>query len=142
MARKASRSGLRIRGERVRPEVRRALVRFARWVRQEYDFPIRVPVYLHSAEYLTTRDGRRVVASFFAPFDRKVEPYIRIATGDYPKLKAQSGRDDALAALICSFAHEVIHYQQWTTTGDIWERGEARRAVAMLDAYARAVDRP
>ena len=103
---------------------------------------MRVPVYLHPTPTITTFDGRVVSASFFAPFDRNVEPYIRIATGDYRELKRKRGRDNALASYIISLGHEVAHYRQWQATGDIWERGVVREAVAMLRAYEKTVDHP
>jgi hypothetical protein len=101
-----------------------------------------VPVYLSPRAFIVARDGQRVSASFFAPSDAGVEPYIRIATGDYPRLRRELGRDDGLAAFITSMSHEVIHYQQWIETGDVWEQGVARKAVAMLRRYARTVKHP
>jgi hypothetical protein len=71
-----------------------------------------------------------------------VEPYIRIATGDYAKAAAAHGRDNALAAIIVSFAHEVVHYQQWVKTGTLTERGVRRRANDMLRRYESTTDRP
>lgn len=136
------RRGLRIRGARGHPVVRRALIRYAKWLRNYYEFPIRVPVYLFPSETIFTRDGERVSASFFAPYDRSVEPYIRIATGDYPELRRLRGRDDALAAFITSLSHEVVHYFQWIETGDIHERGVIGKADSMLLRYAAEVDRP
>jgi hypothetical protein len=136
------RTGLRIRGARGHPVVRAALIRYARWVRTQYQFPIRVPVYLGPKELVTTIDGNRCSASFFAPWDLAEEPYIRIATGDYPLLKRQSGRDAALAAFIVSMSHEIVHYRQWVETGDVWERGVDRKAVAMLRRYELTVDHP
>ena len=122
--------------------VRAAYIRFARWLRANHEFPIRVPVYLNPGEQIVTVHGEHVSASFFAPWDRSVEPCIRVATGDYPSLKRERGRDNALAAFITSLSHEVIHYQQWIKTGDISERGVGRRAVSMLRAYEKTVDRP
>jgi hypothetical protein len=139
---KPPRSGLHIRGARGHPVVHRSFIRFARWLRTQYDFPIRVPVYLFPSEYIITMHGERVVASFFAPWRRDVEPMIRIATGDYPSLRRQIGRDHALAAFLNSFAHEVVHYQQWIATGEISERGVVRRAGSIVDAYARTVAHP
>ena len=136
-----SRADLRIRGHRGNRVVCRALIRFARWLRTEYEFPMRVPVYLSPNEHVTTVSGERASASFFAPFDREVEPFIRIATGDYTELRARRGRDNALASFVCSFAHEVIHYRQWIETGEVWEDGVARRAVRILRNYARSTDR-
>ncbi len=95
----AVRTGLRIRGARGHPRVRAAIIRFARWLRREYEFPIRVPVYLFPSERIVTIHGEIVCASFFAPWNRRVEPYIRIATGDYAQLRNERGRDDALAAI-------------------------------------------
>jgi hypothetical protein len=86
--------------------------------------------------------GEHVSASFFAPWKRQEEPYIRIATGDYPALKRKRGRDNALAAFVTSLSHEVVHYQQWVETGETSERGVAGRARSMLSQYSKAVDRP
>src|SRR2546421_6253232 len=86
-ARKSNmRTGLRIHGERGDPSVRDALIRYARWLRSNYSFPVRVPVYLKPGEQFMTAEGEIAVSSFFAPFDRGEEPYIRIATGDFSSL--------------------------------------------------------
>ena len=122
--------------------MRAALVRYARWLRKQYEFPIRVPVYLSPRYEIVTIDGERCSASFFAPWDRNVEPFIRIATGDYPELKRELGRDNALGAYLCSLSHEVVHYRQWVETGEVFERGVIARADAMVSRYAKTVDRP
>lgn len=95
------------------------MIRFARWLRANYEFPIRVPVYLSPHAYLMTRHGEVAFATFFGPFGRDTEPYIRIATGDYAvHNKKKEGRNNALASYLVALAHEVIHYQQWVKTGD------------------------
>ena len=137
-----TRTGLRIRGQRGHPCVREALKRFAKWLRQEYDFPIRVPVYLNQPRRFVTIEGEEVTASFFAPYDLNVEPYIRIATGDYDDLVAKSNKNDALAAYIISLAHEIVHYQQWITDGNTSEEGIEKEAVAILRRYEQTVDEP
>ena len=91
---------------------------------------------------LTTVDGLRAVATFFAPWDREQEPYIRIATGDHDDIESECGRDDALAEYIDSLSHEIVHYLQWVETGETWERGVSVRATAMLRKYGQAVDHP
>jgi hypothetical protein len=142
MRAKRNRTGIRIRGARGHPEVRRAFIRFAKWLRQEYDFPIRVPVYLFPSEQIITMHGERVSASFFAPYNRTMEPFIRVATGDYVQIKKEVGRDDALAACLNSFAHEFVHYQQWVASGNISERGVIRRAQSIVDRYAMTTGHP
>ncbi len=137
-----SRAGLLIRGARGHPVVRRAFIRYARWLRSNYEFPIRVPVYLSPRKELISMNGGTASATFFAPWDRAEEPYIRVATGDYPTEQKRCGRDDALATLIHSFSHEIVHYQQWVETGEMWERGVEVKADTMLRRYAREVDRP
>jgi hypothetical protein len=136
------RTGIRIRGARGNPHVRAALIRFARWSRREYDFPIRVPVYLFPSEQIVTMHGHRVSASFFAPFDRRDEPFIRIATGDYLQLRTELGRDNALGGFLQSLAHELVHYQQWVATREISERGVIREARRIVERYALTTDHP
>ena len=139
---KKKRTGLRICGARGHREVRAALIRYASWLRRNYEFPIRVPVYLSPRERITTMHGLQVTASFFAPWNRKVEPYIKVATGDYSSLKKEDGRENTLAEFIASMSHELVHYWQWLETGDVWERGVERKADAMLRRYELTVDHP
>ena len=103
---------------------------------------MRCPVYLFPTETIITQDGEEVSASFFGPYDRNVEPYIRIATGDYADLEQVDGRDDTLASFIHTLSHEIIHYFQWCDTGNATERGVDRKADTMLRRYALDVDRP
>ena len=57
---------------------------------------------------LKTRDTRELAsATFFAPYDKTVEPYIRIATGDYEVLVSERGKNHALWAILRSMAHEI-----------------------------------
>lgn len=130
-----TRTGLRIRGQRGHSNVKEALKRFAKWLRQEYTFPIRVPVYLNQHHQFITCEGEEATASFFAPYDSAIEPYIRIATGDYDELVASWGRNDALESYMCSLAHEIIHYQQWISDGVTKEEGVVEEAMAILRRY-------
>jgi hypothetical protein len=136
------RSGLRVRGARAHPVVRGAAIRFAAWLRGYYEFPVRLPIYLSPRPLLISLNGEECSATFFAPWEPTVEPYIRVATGDYLDLRKARGRDDALSCYLCSIAHEIVHYQQWIDTGEIWERGVVSRADRIVDAYATHVPRP
>lgn len=136
------RGGIRIVGRRGDPAVRGALIRYAAWLRQHYRFPVRVPVYLLPGEQFVTSEGKIAEMSFFAPIDRSEEPYIRIATGDFPSLKRQKGRDNALAAFISWLSHQIVHYWQWVETGSTSERGVESRAAGMLREYEKQVSNP
>jgi hypothetical protein len=107
---KQMRSGLRIRCLGINEEVRTAILNFACFLRQQVHFPIRVVVYVRKDELVKNIYGELVYGTFFAPYDKLVEPYIRLATGDFYKLKDELGRDDALAAILHTFAHVVVHY--------------------------------
>lgn len=136
------RGGLRICGHLAHNDVRDAIVRFARWLRVEYRFPVRCPVYLSPHDRLTTLDGSIVSASFFAPWDPDIEPYVRIATGDYRRPRKRSERNDVLAGYLHSLAHELVHYWQWIESGNITERGVVVRARSIVDSYALTTDNP
>ncbi|MEM6471541.1 MAG: hypothetical protein AAF802_18415 [Planctomycetota bacterium] len=107
-----------------------------------YAFPVRVPVYLSPHRRIVTIDGGVATATFFAPWEPDVEPYIRVATGDYPDDRLTRGRDNALAGFLASVAHEVVHYHQWVETGQTTERGVVIRANNIVDRYALTTDHP
>ena len=126
----ARRVGLRFRYERgVHPEVKGACAQFAAWVRTQYYFPLRVIVYVKDAKTIKTKDGDRVVGSFFEPFSYFDEPYIRIATGDYDELVSNLGNDDALASILFTLAHELTHYYQWINNISLTSIGRERQAT-------------
>ena len=140
--RREQRSGLRIRGHRGNPHVRGALIRYARWLRLRFEFPIHVPVYLLPSHTVRTMHGEECSASIFLPWSKKQEPFIRIATGDYPLLARQRGRNNVLAAYLVSLSHEVLHYQQWIHTGSSSERGVGARAAGLVRRYSESVAAP
>lgn len=141
------RTGLRLRFDpNVDPEVKTACKNFAKWLRSEYYFPLRVPVYVKAQERIKARDGELVVGTFLGPYDYSLEPYVRIATGDYPELLEERGRDNALASILISMAHELTHYFQWINNLQLTDIGRERQATQyaryILDEYAETRDHP
>lgn len=91
-------------------------------------------------------DGDKVYGTFFEPDDFLVEPYIRIATGDYQEMQRKYGKDNALASILQTIAHELTHYFQWinqienTSVGA--ERQATRYSRLILDEYAKTREHP
>lgn len=138
------RKGLRIRTETgVHPEVKRACLEFAKWLRTAYDFPIRVVVYLKIDYKIKNRYTKeQISATFFAPYDKNEEPYIRVATGDYLEMVYKRGQDNALAAILGSIAHELGHYYQWVDDTELDEEGAENCREELLEQYAETRDHP
>lgn len=140
---KQVRSGLRIRYLGIDDDVRMAILNFANWLRRQIKFPIRVVVYVKSDKQVKNIYGEFVYGTFFAPDDKSVEPYIRVATGDYFNLKEELGRDDALAAILHTLAHEVVHYEQWLKEDNCFDERKANyRATRLVHKYAETRDHP
>ena len=141
------RSGLRFRFDKnIHEEVRAACLDFGKWLRSEYRFPMRVPVYVKSTVRLKCMDGDLACGTFFGPFDHTLEPYIRLAAGDYPVLREKLGRDRALDEILTSLAHELTHYFQWLNQIRLTETGEERQAKRysqmIMGRYAEAGREP
>lgn len=108
------RSGLQLRFQKgVDSELKRACIEFAKWLRSEYIFPVRVPIYFKVSKYVKALDGELVSAKIFLPYDINIEPYITAATGDVKELIEEIGNDNALASILGTIAHELTHYFQW-----------------------------
>ncbi len=137
------RNGLRLRSLKgVDPEVRRACLDFCKWLRKNIYFPVRIVIYLKKDYRLRNLAGEFVSATFFAPYDKNVEPYIKIATGDFCELEKEWGRDRALAAYLNSIAHEIIHYIQWLNDLPFDERKANYKSKKLVDKYALIKQHP
>lgn len=124
------RSGLYLRIDKnVNPKVAQFCKQFAKWLRKEFYFPIRVVVYIKSSYRIKARDGDMVIGTFLRPFDYKVEPYARLATGDYQELVEKSGEEQAMWAILRSFSHELTHYFQYINNLPLTLIGEERQAT-------------
>jgi len=134
------RTGLRIRVMKdINPEVRTEFILLVKWLRIQMDFPIRVVVYLKPDYRIKNKFTKELVtATFFAPYTHEEEPYIRVATGDYDELLNDIGRDKALALLLHSLAHEIIHYKQWLKDPmcEFSEEEANLKADNLIDEYA------
>lgn len=141
------RTGLRLVIEKsVNDEVKRACKDFASWLRKEYSFPVRVPVYIKASKTIKARDGEFVTGTFFMPDNMRLEPYMRIATGDYKLLVDEIGKDNALASILATIAHELTHYFQWINNIKLTEIGYERQARAyekyIIEEYSETRDHP
>lgn len=73
--------------------------------------------------------GEWVTASFFWPYDKLDEPYIRVATGDFQELISDTDKYDTLAGILASITHELTHYFQWANSFEQTPRGEEWQAT-------------
>ncbi|MGE7186373.1 hypothetical protein ACQKKK_21100 [Peribacillus sp. NPDC006672] len=136
------RTGLRLRSEAgVHPEVRSVCIKFCKWLRTQMEFPVRVVIYLKKDYQIKNRTTKQMVtATLFAPYDKNVEPFIRIATGDYSELIEERGTKDALYAMLDSIAHEIIHYQQWLENRELNEEEAEEKGYKFVDSYAETIN--
>ena len=132
--------GLRVRVDRgVDDKVRSFCLDFAKWLRKEFGFPLRVNIYIKESYRIRAKDGDLVVGTIWRPDDMSNFPYIRIATGDYTELVEERGVEQAMWAILWTFAHEIVHYFQHINGLQLTLRGEeiqaSRGAQYILDAY-------
>lgn len=132
--------GLRIRIDKeVDSTVHKFCIEFSKWLRKEFEFPLRVNVYIKKDYRIRAKDGDMVVGTFWRPENYNGCPYIRLATGDYLELVQDRGEEDAMWEILRTFAHELTHYFQYINNLKLTLRGEERQANAyadyVLDAY-------
>jgi hypothetical protein len=92
-------------------------------------------VYIKKDYQIKTLDTKEMVSATFFPYDKDVEPYIRVATGDYLELVSERGEEDAVFAILNSMAHEIIHYQQWIEDRDFDEDEAENTSTILVDNY-------
>jgi hypothetical protein len=112
------RTGLRIRYHKVDNQVANHFKLFAKWLRKKFDFPVRVRVYLSEKKFVISKDGEQCISIFLAPYDNQIEPYIRIATGDYEDLICERGQEEAIFEILFPLALEIKRYIKWLSNND------------------------
>ena len=136
-----SRTGLRVVTRiGVHNDVRRAVLKFASWIRLRYEFPIRLTIYLSGKEHICLSSGECGSSLFLEPFNKTDEPHITIAAGDYASLLKECGnRDDALCATVNSAVLHILNYQNWWFD-HTWSKATiGRNRKKLLRAYATDV---
>lgn len=138
---KTYRTGLRLVFDNgVDPILRNACKTFSAWLRKEYFFPVRVPIYFKNKLKLRCQDGDLTYGTFLEPSSYDIEPYIRVAVGDFPKLCSEWGDDEATYYVYNLMAHELTHYFQWINGLKLTPIGRERQATAyaqyITDEYA------
>ena len=122
------RKGLALRFEKgVHSDIKLLFTDFAKWLRKNYHFPIRVTVYVKESETIKLMNGSMAWGSF-KYFDTFDEPYIRIPTGDYLKQAELVGEETAAYTILTSFVHELTHYFQWINGFEQTEEKSERQA--------------
>ena len=127
-------------------DLKRSCIRFCRWLRRRFVFPIRVDIYFKSTVYVTTKSGKKMYCTCWLPDYKDYHPYIRIATGDFHVRVLEWGRDNAIAAILKDIGRMLTHYYQWINDLEQTEQQEkrqvARCACLILDQYAADRDHP
>jgi hypothetical protein len=117
------------------------------FLRKEYFFPLRVVAYIKNKKKIRAMDGDLVYGTFWSmEDDYTVEPYIRVAAGDYLDLCDRWGKDSALTAILLTIGHELTHYFQWINALELTPIGMERQATKyaryVLDDYAETREHP
>ena len=60
--------------------------------------------------------------------DYTVEPYIRVAAGDYEELCEKWSKESAVYSILAMMAHELTHYYQWINSLKLTPIGAERQA--------------
>ena len=126
--------------------VKNAIKKMVSWLRKNYEFPVRIRIYVKAGTMVKSRDGDLVPDLFFWPYNRNEEPYIKIATGDYSDLLNRLSPDDALATILIALLQELTHYFQWLNGLEFSNSNLKRQATicarAIMKRYAETREHP
>jgi len=141
------RKGLRFKFDSgISSDVKSVCKDFGKWLRQEFVFPIRLPIYVKNTETIIAKDGESVYGTFSFSDNREFEPYIRIAVGDYQIEQEKIGRSRAMTTILLQIAHEITHYYQWINGYDLSEGKAETQAVKyslkIKNEYAMTREQP
>lgn len=141
---KKPKKGLYIKFEKNVPiPVRGFCLDFIKWVRKNFEFPIKVNIYVKESYRVKAKDGEMVVGTFWRPSIYGTQTYIRLATGDYYELVKQRNEEQAMWMILLTLSHELTHYFQYinkiSLTGLYEERQAEKYGDYILHQYDKFV---
>lgn len=116
-------------------ELKTYVEEFVEWLSLKFDFPVFIDIYVFSPKYILNSKNEKVSALFFAPFKSNLKPFVKVATGDFDFLIKEIGLTNAIGSILCSLAHEVIHYNQWIQNIDFDEDAANSKANLLVQEY-------
>ena len=119
-------------------QVKLACIEFSKWLRKKYEFPVKLNVYIKSNRFIISKKKEQVSATIFCPFNKTHEPYIKVSTGDYEEMKLRNGIYSAIMAILCSFAHEIVHYFQWIEDRQFKEKEAKVKSVEIVEEFSES----
>lgn len=124
------RKGLRLNFEKgIDSNIRKECLKYCNWLRNKYEFPMRIPIYFKNVPYIKAKDGDHVSAIFFGPYERYIEPFISISLGKFADDVNIYGYKNCIIGIFNSITHELTHYFQWINNIELSEKGEELQAV-------------
>lgn len=97
----------------VHPYVRDWLWEYAHWLRQTYNFPVRVHVYCRVGKKVPCRFSKPAYGVTWVPDDTNMCPNIRLACGLFsPDEPITIEMWIETQAIMFTFTHEIMHYFQ------------------------------
>jgi hypothetical protein len=123
-------------------DLRREMIRFARWIRENYLFEIPLEIRLYGLHELKDTDGTCWDILRWQSTLGRQPVYIEIAVGDYPTNVTSDGRDQALTWVADNIAHQLKHYFQMVNDAPTRCGHASRWADKLLDAFLSGAPTP
>ena len=93
------------------PELREFYLRFSKWLRGRYVFPVHLTVYVLNQEKIRLRDGTLKYGSF--RFYPTRSPRIKVPSKVEAALLEECSLAEVYVMILSSLVHELTHYFQW-----------------------------
>ena len=118
-------------------ELRQQYIAFARWLRKNYRFPVRVNVYIVNSEKIELLNGNLAYGSF--RWYKNRPPIIKIPSAITRETNETYSKEDIYYSILSSLVHEITHYFQWITYSNQNDNSSERQAnyyrFRILDLY-------
>ena len=91
--------------------LREFYLRFSKWLRGKYVFPVHLTIYVLNQEKVRLRDGTLTYGSF--RWYPKRSPRIKVPSKVEAELLEEYSLADIYVMILSSLVHELSHYFQW-----------------------------
>ncbi len=112
----------------IHPFIRREVLLFGKWLRLNYQFPIRVHIHIPNARRVLSHDGDLCYGICFIPVDPNESISVYIA-GGYKDIGELQNLQNFTWTTLGTLAHELGHYFQYINQIELTTRGKEWQAT-------------
>lgn len=116
--------------------IKLAYKEFNKWIKTYMNLVKVLHVFIKEDYNILSRNKESAIGLFGYPNGRNKYPYIKLAIGDFEDLCFKNGEYIAIMSILHTYAHELVHFEQWLDNKPSLEKKADKKATKLVEDFS------